>query len=232
MRDLVIHGMGSVSGGEYGEIKVNGHGKIDGDLSCKQMNVNGTAQINGNIKSDYIRISGAAYIHGKVEGNELRIDGQANLSEGIKCKEIKIYGSLNMKGNLAGETVLIKGHASIQNDCEAEEFTAKGAFSIGGLINADRIDITLYGNSRAKEIGGESINVQKQHRFLFDKFLKPNRLEVDIIEGDEIEIEFTTAKVVRGNKVIIGKGCQIGLVEYKEHCSIDKDAKVEEQKKI
>jgi cytoskeletal protein CcmA (bactofilin family) len=83
-------------------------------------------------------------------------------------------------------------------------------------------------------MGGQTITV-KQKTSLMGNLFKPffqNSLEVNIIEGDHIEIENTNAKIVRGNHVKIGPNCHIGLVEYKDTYSKDKKAIVDDSKKL
>jgi len=45
-------------------------------------------------------------------------------------------------------------------------------------------------------------------------------------------VEYTKAEVIRGKKVEIGPGCEIGLVEYNEQFHCAKDASVKKQIKI
>jgi cytoskeletal protein CcmA (bactofilin family) len=96
----------------------------------------------------------------------------------------------------------------------------------------------MFGKCLAKEIGGEKITVRKNglafrlSQFLKSLFNQEERLETDTIEGDEIDLEFTTAKAVRGNRVVIGRGCDIGTVEYKTEFRLEKDGKVGEKRQI
>ena len=55
---------------------------------------------------------------------------------------------------------------------------------------------------------------------------------VDVIEGDNIYIEYTQAKIVRGNTIVIGPGCNIELVEYKNNYTKDKESTVIENRKV
>ena len=81
-----------------------------------------------------------------------------------------------------------------------------------------------------KEIGGETIRVDRGHKFgLFGRFKK---LTAEIIEGDDIYLECTRAKVVRGGKVVIGYGCEIELVEYRTDFERANDAKVAKNQKL
>ena len=51
-------------------------------------------------------------------------------------------------------------------------------------------------------------------------------LAAKVIEGDDIYLENTTADMVRGNKVKIGPGCQIGVVEYRDDFTHDPKATI------
>ncbi|GBC75956.1 hypothetical protein HRbin07_00148 [bacterium HR07] len=57
-------------------------------------------------------------------------------------------------------------------------------------------------------------------------------LEADTIEGDEIFLENTKARVVRGKKVQIGEGCEIESVEYSESFEVAPGARVKEQRRV
>ncbi len=57
-------------------------------------------------------------------------------------------------------------------------------------------------------------------------------LTTDVIEGDEIYLEYTTAKAVRGKNVTIGQGCNIELVEYVDNFNQHNDSVVRESKKM
>ena len=78
----------------------------------------------------------------------------------------------------------------------------EGAFKIRGLLNAGKLELKLHGPSEAREIGGEKITVKREGRFIFpriEKMITPfgfnTCLISDVIEGDEIYLEYTTAKI-------------------------------------
>jgi hypothetical protein len=62
--------------------------------------------------------------------------------------------------------------------------------------------------------------------------IQGKELTVRIIEGDDIYLENTHAKVVRGNNIEIGPGCEIKLVEYKYSFKKDEMAEVGTHKNI
>ncbi len=223
--DLRINGLGSSSGGKFNFVQINGKGDINGDLECRELQINGLANVDGSIKADVIRVSGKSSFKGAVSGRQLIIDGMADVA-----------------GEIAVETVENRGVLKVEKDCGSEAFTSQGGFTVGGLLNAGRIDISVYAQCKAREIGGEDIQVKIGGGLGFRKFigslfpglpLNPV-LTADTIEGDNIYLENTTAKMVRGQDVKIGPGCHIDVVEYKNSYYNDADPgiAVKESRKI
>ncbi|MFS0862676.1 polymer-forming cytoskeletal protein [Fredinandcohnia sp. 179-A 10B2 NHS] len=232
--DLIINGMGSSSGGSFNKVSINGKGTVNGNVECNEFRLNGSGTVNGNLKGSNGHISGSGNIEGQIEFEEFLIDGSGTIQDNAFVKKMKISGKGSVGGNLEGEEVRIKGKAKIGGDCEADVFKGEGAFSIGGLLNADLIDIIIVGECRAKEIGGQNIKVIQKPKGLLQLFksVYPTSLRVDTVEADEIEIENTHAKMVRGNNVIIGPDCEIEVVEYSGTYKQDSSAKVKETRKI
>ena len=50
--DLRINGNGSISGGKYNDVIINGMGKVDGDIDCIKFRCNGDSKVSGSIKSN------------------------------------------------------------------------------------------------------------------------------------------------------------------------------------
>jgi cytoskeletal protein CcmA (bactofilin family) len=255
-KNISISGSGTTAGGEYHQVKVNGSGHINSDIQCEIFKCNGSARIEGNIKAASAKVNGSAHIEGNMDTDEMSINGSTDIDGNLICNELKIQGSSNVKGNLKGKEIVVRGSASINGnvsgeevnikgqvkiggDCETESFYAHGNFKINGLLNAGNIDIELLRHCEAKEIGGETIKVKKNTDSSgFKKLLKfftgqqPDQLTADVIEGDHVYLEHTHAKVVRGNTIEIGPGCNIGRVEYKESLEIDENAKIGAQEKL
>jgi len=238
--DLKIDGSGSAPGGEYNSVKINGAGRITCDVVCREFRINGSGNIDGNIELDDGKINGTGTVDGNIKARQLKITGSGQVRGTISGDNMIVTGSVTMGENLDVQKVKIEGSAKIGHDCNAETFHSDGTFEISGLLNADDITIKLYhSKSRAKEIGGGRINVSVGSnagfnvlKTIFTLCMYNPVLEADSIEGDEIVLENTTAKVVRGTNVTIGKGCNIDLVEYKGYLLKTGDAKVGEEKKI
>jgi cytoskeletal protein CcmA (bactofilin family) len=237
--DIKISGSGTSGGGRYNEVTISGSGKINGDLECVDFKTSGSSKVIGNLKAETVKVSGSARIEGNVEAVEMKVSGSSHVTGQVKSQVLKISGSTHIEGSLYGEEITIMGSAHIEKDCEVESFKASGNFKIQGLLNAGQVNINLGGKSSVKEIGGEYIEVKVSiiDNFFFKKaidkmFNSRGELTTEIIEGDEIYLENTNAKIVRGNKVTIGEGCNIGLIEYSGEINVSNESIVKDQKKI
>lgn len=237
--NLKISGAGSSKGGRFNEVRISGAGDVNGDIECNLFKSSGASDVRGNLKSKLVEVSGASDIKGNVNAEQIYISGTSGIHGDVVTKKIKVSGASDIRGDLHAEEVEVSGAIDIQKDCEAEYFKATGGFKIGGLLNADNIEIGIGGKCNVKEMGGERINVKLSSsmglgilRAIKGVFNVQEYLITELIEGDEIYIESTVAKVVRGNNVTIGPDCDIDLVEYKGEIKLQNGARIKEQKKI
>lgn len=239
-QNLRISGSGDANGGVYDEVRLSGSSDIHGDIDCNNIKISGSSDVHGSIKAKTAEISGSSDINGSLTAEEyVRISGSSDIYGDVITKKIRISGSSDIKGNLRAEEVELSGASDITKNCETENFHGRGCFDIGGLLNADIIDIEIDGRSSVSEIGGEKIKIKYQDRnsmglknFIKDIFNVKEYLKTHLIEGDDIYIEGTNADIVRGSTVTIGEGCSIDLVEYKDEIKVHDGATVREQRKI
>jgi cytoskeletal protein CcmA (bactofilin family) len=233
--DLVLSGSGESGGGSFTKVIINGSGKITGNVNCEHLECNGSAKIYGNITSENTLIQGSTNIQGNLTSEDIKIHGDSGVSGKIVFREMEVKGHANGSQSLKGDSIHLEGMMKVKGDVEVETADLKGAFTIGGLLNGDRIDIELHGKSKVKEIGGETISVKRSGRSLLnlDKIIKTwsRELHADLIEGDQINLQYTKAKVVRGNNVEIGPGCEIELIEYGNDLQVSDKAQVKKTEK-
>lgn len=219
--DMHINGVSSTPGGHYRSASIDGVIKVEGALQ-----VDGLARMNGVVT-----------VRGDLKAHELEGDGKFKVQGRLSAGTARINGLADVAGSVDGEHMILKGMLSVKGDCAVERFEAEGGFEVGGLLNAGTVDIRLYGRGKAREIGGESIRVRKMARSAWKKiwewmFPKWNpEMEADVIEGDDVDLENTIAKVVRGNRVVLGPGCRIGRVEYRSELIRHPGAKANEEVK-
>lgn len=237
--DLKLNGIGTAPGGEYSVVQINGHGTIDGDLTCEDFSINGLGDAKGAVTTGQLHINGKGTIFGALKAGKLAVHGAGDFFDNVQCEDAVISGRADYKKDMHADHAKITGSVHIQGDCSAEKFTSSGRFEVGGLLNADTIDVRVdLATSRAREMGGENISVKLGSsgmsvlRKIFTLGTHTPSFETDFIEGNEIYLESTRAKAVRGNNVTIGNGCDIGLVEYKGvlrkigKCRIDEERKL------
>jgi cytoskeletal protein CcmA (bactofilin family) len=232
--DLLINGFGSSNGGSFNSVSINGKGTVTGDVECSDLDFNGSGSITGNVVvNHHAQFNGHGKIKGNMESQFLTVEGEAGVTGNLMVKKLKVSGKANVGGKIKGDEIEIKGRLTVGEDCEAEMFKAESQFTIGGLLNADLIDITIFADCNAKEIGGQTILIKQKNSLL--GFFKPfarNQLKSECIEGDKVEIENTIAGIVRGNHVVIGANCEIEVVEYSGEFTMDKNSIVKDIRKI
>jgi len=236
--DMTINGSGEVGGGQYRDITINGSGVINGEVNCRRLTINGSGRVNGLVTGGAVTIHGAGKLDRLQQVDALHIHGAGTIQDDSSVKELQVDGTASFQHSITAEGVEIHGALTVHGDCTAEHFTARGGFAIDGLLNADTIEIILHGDCRAREIGGSTIRAAlPKHVAGLDKLLHAltnhrHTLTADTIEGDDIQLEQTTAKVVRGKRIVLGAGCNIDLVEYSESFEASKEAQVQAQTKV
>jgi cytoskeletal protein CcmA (bactofilin family) len=239
--DLKVNGIMTLPGGIFNNVKINGQLALTSDLECSEFYVNGILTVTGNLKAGKGKVNGKACFKGDVEADAFYILGKTDITGNSKINDLKVEGQLESSGNLLANDINIFGEVTVKGDCNAELFKSKGAFSIGGLLNSGTVDVELHGKCSANEIGGEQIKIVKGTDYYFKKLVKSifnpfnlfdGYLTINTIEGDEIYLENTKAKIVRGDKVKIGPNCEIGIVEFKNKFELNDKSTVTENKKI
>jgi cytoskeletal protein CcmA (bactofilin family) len=231
--NLIINGSGEYPGGTYDKISIRGEGTILNQVESSVFHVYGTCEARENLSTGSAKILGEAEIKGNVEAEETLIMGSMAVAGKSLMKKMKVFGALEVGERLSGNEATIKGSISVKGDVEYETFDSSGGFDIKGLLNADTIKIALrYGESKAEEIGGGKITVKRKRSSFIPFVGEEGSLAAKVIEGDDIYLENTRAEVVRGNKVNIGPGCQIGVVEYTNDFTENANSTVKMAKKI
>ena len=239
-KDLKINGIMSLPGGSYNNVKVNGHLDLTSEIDCNEIHINGMLTVSGKVKAGKAKVHGSSSFKDDVEFDSFTVLGKADVTGEAKIKELKIEGQMSFSKNLQSESVTIYGETKVKGNCDAETFKTKGAFTIDGMLNAGIIEIKLHGKCSANEIGGENIKVYKGTDYYFKKIIKSifstnifdSKLIANVIEGDDIYLESTKAKIVRGDSVEIGPNCEIDVVEFKNKFRKNENSVVKENRKV
>ncbi|WP_027633187.1 polymer-forming cytoskeletal protein [Clostridium hydrogeniformans] len=256
LMDLKISGSSTMPGGKYDSVKISGSGKINGDVICSEFKVSGSgalrgsletitgkvsgsASIQGNIKCGDFKFSGSASVGGNLEGGNIHTSGSTKVEGRVKGKSLNVSGSMKIGEGIYVNDIDICGSLKSGGDCEGERFISQGGFNIRGLLTADVIDIGLAGDCYAKEIGGEKIIIKRVRnnggflRYILSLVnINNGVLNTELIEGDYVEVNYTRCNIIRGKKVVVGKGSVIDKVEYTDEIIIENGGVVKEEVKV
>jgi len=235
-RSVSIAGAGKVVGGEYHTVKISGSGRVEGDLVAEELRIAGSGKVEGAAKVKELVVSGTARFEGPVEADSLQIAGACKIESELSAKEARVAGALKVEGDVKAHYFKASGGLKVEGDLEAELVTLAGKVTITGLLAADRVEMRLEDVSYVREVGGERIEVRRRARSkgLLDElglhfFRRSGTLQAATIEGDEVYLEGTQAKLVRGKRVKVGPGCKIDRVEYEESLEVHPDSRVKEE---
>lgn len=237
--DMKIAGSGSITPGEYENIRISGSGSIRGPVRCRSLHASGSVSAEGDIFcEEEIRVSGSGRFRGAVQAGEFCAAGSAHVDGDLTVAgEAKAAGSFRCDGGIRAGVLRLAGGIRVEKDAEAEEARISGGFRCGGLLNAERVELRTDGGMDIGSIGGSVIRVQWESRGfnLRNLFRKNHRGTVTVrgaVEGDDILLECVNAPRVSGRTVVIGENCNIDLVQYSESIGISPDAKVGRTEKI
>lgn len=237
-KSVSIAGAGKVEGGSYDRVKISGSGKVTGDVEALEFKGAGAVTVEGSLKARKFEVSGAFKAEGALEVEEGEAAGSIKVEGPVSARELRISGAAKC-GPIRGGYIRVNGGLKVKGDIEADTVRLAGAFKVEGLISADRVELVVEDHSKARELGGETIQVRRGTAWggllsTLGRLIGTHgrgSLEVEAVEGDEVDIEWVRAEVVRGRVVKLGPGCKVGRVEYTESLEVSPEAEVEEEVK-
>lgn len=224
-KDIKSMGDLKLESGEYGEIISAGDLKLNGSIKANFIKAAGDLKANEELEVGKLSVFGDGKFKKAVKADDASIYGDADFQGKLTGKEIKIYGSLT-SGVIDADKMTVNGEIEKATEISAEELLINGEFHVDGAINIGHGRFHLAGDSKVKEIFCEALEVKggkDSFQGILSGLLSRNtsgRMKVDLIEGDEIYLENTTANMVRGKIVRIGEGSKIGKVEYSDTLEI------------
>lgn len=230
--DVKIFGSGTISTGEYDNIRIGGSGRAHGLLRCENFYSAGSVHGDGEILcKNFLETSGSAVFEKSIKTGKLRSGGSFSCGGDLTVEEeLKGSGSVKCEGSVKCRMLRVDGYGVVEGDLEAERVCVIGGLQCRGLVNAEEIDIRVdCKKMTVGSIGGSVIKIYPDR--------KRPKLEnlvcvKNSIEGDEITLEGVIVPRVSGRIVHIGKNCEVDLLQYSENVEISSEAKVKKTEKI
>lgn len=201
MRNETIDGIGSLSGGEYNEVTIDGIGKLKKPLTASKITVDGMFKSKAQITTD-----------------EIVIDGITRAFKDLKPKKYMSDGILKMRRcKLHTDTLECEGIIVCNKEINADKVEINGLCSVNAIYG-DNITIKSSPNSSQK---AKITNVVRPFsKLYFGRNLDTDFSLVDIIECTHFEGHNIKCKVVRANSVKLTGNCEIKTL----HCDGDIEA--------
>ncbi len=230
------------------ELKTAGSCRVAGDVKAELMKTAGSCVIEGDVQADEVRIAGTQTVEGALRAKEIISAGSLKVSEDVEAEKFLSRGSFEISGLLSAEEIKIElgggkvseiGGTRIEVRRRGRSFwdwrreprvhihTRRGPEGLGETLESIFEELGRIGEEVERAVG-EGLG----HAFGWPGRHETGYLEADTIEGDEIFLENTRARVVRGKKIQIGEGCEIETVEYSESVEIAPGAGVKHQTKV
>lgn len=232
--NLHIAGVGKAEGGVYAKVQLDGMGTIGGSLDCDDFIGNGSVSVKGALTAKTVRINGSGSVDGPMDALEVNVGGSAKIKADVRARKMSVGGRCHIYGKLIAKEIELSGSLRADN-IHTESIEVKGGFNVDGALQANTIEVKLYDRCEAREIYGDYITVCKKGKRIWEQLsfsIRPARLYVRVMEGNRVEVEHTEADIIRGNRIILGPGCKVRLVEYREELIQDPSAEVGEVRLI
>ena len=146
-----------------------------------------------------------------------------------------IDGLLSMQGKFSGMRMVVRsrGRLEASRNFKAERLSLYGAAYCGGTFRGESLDILSCERSEIARVLVSEVNVKYKPRgdvpeirdgeFLLSSYL---------IEAQSVSLEHVSADTVECDSAVIGPGCRIGELVYKNSVEIDEHSVVERLYKI
>ena len=195
-----IDGVGTIQGGDYEKLDIDGVCTVEGDLKAESIKINGVCTCNGNVEADKFECDGVLTINGNLRAGTADIDGVVTVSGNkIEADRIDCDGVLSVEGEISADVIDADGKLNAKE------------------IVGDRIRIKSYWNRGIVALLFK-IGEKKSMKFSI----------IDLIEGTTVELRGVRAKSVNGQNVTIGKNCRIDHVEASGQLNVHPSSQIGE----
>lgn len=216
MGDIRINGSGSMTGGDYQRVVINGAGRCDGLFSAERIEVNGSFHCPGILKSGLVIASGSFRCDGAMKSDDLNVSGSLKCGGRLEAGRVRCSGAMAVECDVAVQELDVSGSLKVSSArLEADRVACSGSLRVSGQISADEIKVT--GMVNAREIVGDRVIIHSGkipwRQFLPGKLLAGLTSQAGLVEATVVELEGVTAETVNGQDVTIGPNCIIQRVD-------------------
>lgn len=170
MQDFHIEGIGTINGGEFGLLKVEGVGTCSGDIKAADIRIEGVFNCSGNVDTGYLECEGVANFNSNIRAKKIIVEGVLNNKHGnkIEAEEILCEGVIKTYSEISADYIKVEGcidaneivgeHIIIDSDSHPHLLRRlfKSTTSEVNIIEATTINLS---GIKAKAVNGKDITI-------------------------------------------------------------------------
>jgi cytoskeletal protein CcmA (bactofilin family) len=194
MKKESIEGIGSIHGGEYDTLTIEGVGKLKSEASANRVSIEGMFKSKGKLTAD-----------------EISVQGFARFFRNIKAKRLLIEGMLKVRhANVYADHIICNGLMTCSGEVSADQIDIDGVCSVANMYG-DNISIHYSGG----DIHFKGSSLSKNLIFLSKLYLG-RKLSLDYNLVDQVECTQLSASGLK-SKIV-----RAGSVQLEDNCIIEK----------
>jgi cytoskeletal protein CcmA (bactofilin family) len=186
-------GIGSINGGEYDVIKIEGVSKLKGD-----------------VRANLIDVLGVFTSKGRVNTKDLLCEGVGEFEKNVKAEKINVQGIVRMKNNakLTADEIKCEGIILSNAEISADQIAIDGCVQ-ADEVTGDTVTILSLKKSFISKIPFDLSKAFGEHWYTN----KNQNSNVGLVEATTIHLQGVKAKQVNGENITIGVNCDIEAVD-------------------
>lgn len=206
-------------------VHVRGQCRIDGVLEGKsffaaEMDVGGTVELE-SLEAESVRIKGTGTVQ-TMKSGRLSVDGT------LTARSIN-GNTATIEGTLSGSSLNLRGAicstGTVEIDTiEVDVLEVRGAL-VSSRVAAREVTLLLDGDSQSR------VGEVQTPRLAVRRIQGSSTFTAQHVRGDEIRIEHSSVGSLEGRVVVIGPGCTVESVIYKESLEVASGSIVKKQRK-
>lgn len=202
------------SKGEYDYVQMEFDAILEGDVKANKIQCNGSSKIIGNVDSLELILNGVSNIKGNCKCGNIEIHGESNIEGTIRSKDFILNGTLVGPEKMKIDKFILKnGSLKAEWYLQSEDISGKGGI-IAKELRGGEINLELTKKSAIDIVTGKNISIKAGSTGLFGKLVAGKTTEIKEIQCETLYLENVKSNIIKGNNIVLGKGCNIQKIEY------------------
>ncbi len=191
----------------------------------RNVKITGISKITGG-EYENCSLNGVCTILGDIIVNQFHSNGTTKSDGNVFAyEEISVNGNSKFHGSVKGKNINSLGKITIDNDLDGERISLTGIIRIGGRVNCDYLSIksgkTIIADIYAKKV------------IIDDSVTSFNpKINIKSIDASYVDINYADVDIIKGDEVVIGKHCNIKIIEYTKSIQVHSSSFVGEARKV